>query len=411
MTSYPVTLEEIRQAARGLEGIARRTPLLKSDTFGARAGCEVYLKAENLQVTGSFKIRGALTKLAGLSPEQRARGVIAASMGNHAQGVAYAARHYGIPATIVMPKLAPLSKMRATEGYGARVQLHGDSMEGCLDEALRIARETGATLIHPYDDWQIIAGQATLGLEILEDLPDADALFVPLGGGGLLAGVAIAAKALRPSMRVFGVQASGCAPFPAALAAGAPIPLAAASTIADGIRIKQPGERTFAVIRELVDDVLVIEDAAISLSIVQLLERRKLVVEAAGAAALAALLSCTHGLLPTAKAVAVLGGGNIDVLLMGQIIEYSLAALGRLLFVQVTVPDIPGQLLRVLRVIGDLSGNIVQVEHARGELAIPVGFTQILLRLETNDAAHQTQIVAALEQHGFPVRRVNPQAY
>jgi threonine dehydratase len=402
---FPITTDDIRLAAQRVQGVIRHTALVPSRAFGAMAGCRVYLKAENQQVTGSFKIRGALNKLASLSQEQRARGVVAASMGNHAQGVAFAARHFGVPATIVMPALAPLAKVRATEGYGARVVLHGDSVEACLVEAQRIAEETRACLIHPYDDWQIIAGQGTLALEILDELPDADALVVPMGGGGLMAGMALAAKAVRPQIRMIGVQASGSASFPSALAVGAPIPLQAASTIADGIRVKQPGERTFAVVRELVDEVLTVDDAAISLAIVQLLERRKLVVEGAGASSLAALLSAAHRLPPDAKAVAVLAGGNIDITLIGQIIDYSLAAMGRLLVVQVTMPDVPGQLVQALQVISAHGANISQIEHFRGELSIPVGFTRVLLRAETNDAAHQERIIATLEERGFPVRR------
>jgi threonine dehydratase len=404
--AFPVSLETIKEAATRFPSIVRHTPLLRSHSFSAMAGCQVYLKAENLQLAGSFKVRGALNKLAALSPSERGRGVIAASMGNHAQGVACAARHFGVPATIVMPRLAPLVKVRATQGYGATVILHGDSLEACVAEARRIVEETGASFIHPYDDWDIIAGQGTLALEVLADLPDADALVVPMGGGGLIAGIAIAAKAMRPSLRMIGVQASGCASFPAALAAGAPVPLGAATTIADGIRVKQPGERTFSVVRALVDEVVTVDDEATSLAMVQLLERRKLVVEGAGATSLAALLSRAHGLPPEAKAVAVLCGGNIDVMLIGQIIEYSLNALGRLLILQVTIPDTPGQLMRALQIAGDLGGNIIQIEHYRGELSIPVGFTQVLIRMETNDVEHQATIIMALRDRGFAVRQV-----
>jgi threonine dehydratase len=403
---YPVSLETVRQAAGRFPSLVRHTPLLRSRSFDAQAGCQVYLKAENLQVTGSFKIRGAMNKMAALTPEARSRGVIAASMGNHAQGVAYAAREFGLAATILMPTLAPLSKIRATEGYGARVKLVGESIEECLAEAHRLAEQTGACLIHPFDDWDVIAGQGTLALEILADLPDADAVVVPIGGGGLLAG--IAAKALRPGIRLIGVQAAGCASYAAALATGRPRALTTASTIADGIRVRQAGELTFPVIRDLVDQVLTVDDAATSLAIVQLLERRKLVVEGAGASSLAALFSGKHGLPPDAKVVAVLCGGNIDILLIGQIIEYSLAALGRLLGLQVTIPDTPGQLVRALQVMGELGANIVQIEHYRGEVSIPVGFTQVLIRLETRDLAHQEGLMAALEQRGFAVRRVGP---
>jgi threonine dehydratase len=361
-----------------------------------------------LQVTGSFKIRGAANKIACLSPEERARGVVAASMGNHAQGVAYAATHFGVPSTVVMPAVAPLSKYRATQSYGAEVILHGNSFEESLAEAQRIVRQTGAVFIHAYDDWDIIAGQGTLALDILQEFPDADALVVPLGGGGLIAGMAIAARALRPQMRLIGVQAAGCAAFPAALAAGAPIALEQASTIADGIRVKQPGHQTFAVIRALVDEVLTVDDEAISLALVQLLERRKLVVEGAGAASLAALLYGTHGLPRTARAVAVLGGGNIDVTLIGRIITYALAIFGRFLMVQITMPDTPGQLTRALQICGELRANISQVEHFRGEMHIPVGLTSVLLSMETRDTVHQAAIVAALRERGYPVRQVSP---
>jgi threonine dehydratase len=409
VSRFPITLDDVRQAAERLRDVVRPTPLLRSDSFSALAGCTVYLKAENLQVTGSFKIRGAANKIACLSPEERARGVVAASMGNHAQGVAYAATHFGVHATVVMPAGAPLSKYRATQSYGAEVILHGNSFEESLAAAQRIVRETGAVFIHAYDDWDIIAGQGTLALDILQELPDADALVVPLGGGGLIAGMAIAARAVRPRMRLIGVQAAGCASFPAALAAGAPIALEQARTIADGIRVKQPGHKTFAVIRALVDDVLTVDDEAISLALVQLLERRKLVVEGAGAASLAALIyGGAHGLPRESRAVAVLGGGNIDVTLLGRIINYALAIFGRFLMVQITMPDTPGQLTRALQICGELRANISQVEHFRGEMHIPVGLTSVLLSMETRDAAHQAAIVAALRERGYPVRQVSP---
>lgn len=408
MPELPVTLAAIRRAHKRIAGIARHTPLLRSHMFGEVAGCEVYLKAEYQQVTGSFKIRGALNRMAALTAKQRARGVVAASMGNHAQGVAFAASHFGIRSTIVMPHMAPLSKLRATQGYGATVAMHGESLEECVIEARRIERETGAIFVHAYDDWDIIAGQGTLALEVLDDLPDADALVVPLGGGGLLAGVAIAAKALRPGIRLIGVQAAGCAAFPAALAAGAPIALPSASTIADGIRVKQPGDKTFPIVRDLVDQVVTVDDEAISRTIVQLVERRKLVVEGAGAISLAALLTRTLDLPPAAKVVAVLSGGNIDVTLMGRILNYGLEASGRLLTIEATVPDTPNQLVRVLATCGQLGANITQVDHARGEMAIPVGYTAIRITMETRDTAHQAEIVAAIRAQGCPLRQIAP---
>ena len=410
MSDFPVTLDDVRQAATYGAGVVRRTPLFGSGTFSDMAGCTVYLKAENLQVTGSFKIRGALNKMARLTPDERARGVVAASMGNHAQGVAYAATHFGIRSIIVMPVVASLSKYRATQSYGAEVVLHGDSIEEAMEEARRIVDETGAVFVHPYDDWDIIAGQGTLALEVLSELPDADALVVPLGGGGLMAGVAIAARALRPDIRLIGVQASGCASFPGALAAGAPVRLETARTIADGIRVMQPGYKTFEVVRDLVDDVVTVDDEAISLAIVQLLERRKLVVEGAGATSLAALIYGAHGLPRDTKAVAVLCGGNIDIRLIGRIIDYGLAILGHLLTLEVTVPDTPKQLMRVLGICGDLGANISQVEHFRGEMLVPVGSTRILLRMETRDDEHQRTIVAALRDKGYQPRWSDPNA-
>jgi threonine dehydratase len=404
----PVTLARMRRAHERLAGAIRHTPLLHSDVFSEMAGCDVYLKAEYQQVTGSFKIRGALVKMAALTPAQRKRGVVAASMGNHAQGVAHAATRSGIHSTIVMPLSAPLAKYKATQGYGAGVRLFGDSLEDCVAEARRIERETGATFVHAYDDWDIITGQGTLALEVLQDLPDADALVVPIGGGGLIAGMALAARALRPAIRLIGVQALGCAAFPAALAAGSPVPLASANTIADGIRVKQPGEKTFPIVRDLVDDVVTVDDDAISRTILHLVERRKLVVEGAGATGLAALLYARHGLPRGAKAVAVLSGGNIDVALMGRILNYGLAASGRLLTVEVTVPDTPNQLARLLTTCGQLGANITQVDHARGELAIQVGYTAIRITMETRDAPHQAAIRAALEAGGWPLRQLAP---
>jgi len=408
VSPYPITLDDVHVAAERAAGVIRRTPLLHSHTFSAMAGCNVYLKAENLQVTGSFKIRGALNKMAALTPEQRARGVVAASMGNHAQGVAFAAAHFGIRSTIVMPTVAPLSKYQATRAYGAEVILHGDTLDECLAEAERLVRDTGAVFIHPFDDWDVIAGQGTLALEILAELPTADTLVIPAGGGGLLAGMAIAARALRPDVRLIGVQADGCAAFPASLAVNAPIHLPAATTIADGIRVQQPGHKTFQVVRELVDQVVTIDDAAISRTIVQLLERRKLVVEGAGATALAAMIYGACDLPREATAVAVLCGGNIDITVIGRMIEYGLATSGRLLMIEVTVADTPNQLARVLGTCGALGANILHVEHFRGEMYVPVGSTLVLLSLETRDAAHQESIVRALEERGYPLRRLGP---
>ena len=278
-----VTLDDIRAAADGLTGVAHRTPTERSETFTRQCGGEVWLKFENQQRTGSFKIRGAYTKIQSLTPSERAAGVVAPSAGNHAQAVAFAARSAGVDATVYMPEAASLAKVGATEGYGATVRLVGDSVEGSVEAARQAERDEGKTLVHPFDDEVVIAGQGTVGLEILEDVPDLDAIVVPLGGGGLLSGIAIAVKTLRPEVRVIGVEAAGCAPYVGSLEHGTITPVPQTETIADGIAVKHPGEITFALVREYVDDVVTVTDAEISQTIVQLLERTKAVVEGAGA--------------------------------------------------------------------------------------------------------------------------------
>jgi threonine dehydratase len=398
-----VTLDDIKAAAARLEGVAHRTPLLHSSTFSSWAGCDVWLKFENQQRTGSFKIRGAFTKMLSLSDEERAAGVIAPSAGNHAQAVAFAAREVGAPATVYMPGAASLAKVGATEGYGATVKLAGESVDDAVAAAQADALRTGRTLVHPFDDEAVITGQGTVGLEILEDCPDVDTVLVPLGGGGLLSGVASAIKLQRPEVRIVGVQAAGCAPYVASLDRGDIHPVPQTETIADGIAVKRPGEITFHLVRELVDDVVTVTDAEIGQTIVHLLERTKTVAEGAGAVALAALLS---GKVTARKAVAVLSGGNIDTPLLMQVIRFGLTNQGRYLVIRTRLSDRPGQLMQLLKVIADAHVNILVVSHHRESVDVAVAETGIELILETRDEAHAEQIVQLVRATGYPVTRM-----
>jgi len=398
-----VTLDDIQAAAARLDGVAHRTPLLRSDTFSGWAGCDVWLKFENQQRTGSFKIRGAYTKMLSLTDEQRAAGVIAPSAGNHAQAVAWAAREAGVPATVYMPGAASLAKVGATEGYGATVKLAGDSVDDALAAAQADVARTGRTLVHPFDDEKVITGQGTVGLEILEDCPDVDTVVVPLGGGGLLSGISSAIKLQRPEVRMIGVQAAGCAPYVASLDRGDIHPVPQTETIADGIAVKRPGELTFNLIRELVDDVVTVTDAEIGQTIVHLLERTKTVVEGAGAVALAALLS---GKVTARKAVAVLSGGNIDTPLLMQVIRFGLTNQGRYLVIRTRLSDRPGQLMQLLKLIADAHVNILVVSHHRESVDVAVAETGIELILETRDEAHAEQIIQLVRSGGYPVTRM-----
>jgi threonine dehydratase len=398
-----IPLDDIRAAAENLRGVAHRTPLWRSQTFSEWAGCDVYLKFENQQRTGSFKIRGAYTKLSRLTDQQRAAGVIAPSAGNHAQAVAFAARLAGVPATVYMPGTASLAKVGATEGYGARVELAGDSVDDAVEAALTAAKRDGVTLMHPFDDEAVITGQGTVGLEILEDVPDVDTVVVPLGGGGLLSGIACAIKQQLPQVRVVGVQAAGCAPYVSSLEKGGIEPVHQTTTIADGIAVKRPGEVTFGIVREHVDDVVTVTDAEIGQTIVHLVERQKTVVEGAGVVGLAAILA---GRVSGRKIVAVLSGGNIDTPLLMQVIRFGLTNQGRYLVIRTRLIDKPGALMDLLKVISDAHVNILVVSHHRESVEVAVAETGIELILETRDEAHAEQIVTLVRSKGYPVTRM-----
>ncbi len=396
-----VSLEDIERAADLIKAIAVRTPMEGARWLSALTGSRVRLKCENLQRAGSFKVRGAYTRISALSEEERARGVVAASAGNHAQGVALAAQTLGIKATVFMPEGAPIPKENATRGYGADVVFAGRYLEDSLVAAREFQEQTGAVLIHPFDSTEIVAGQGTVGLEILEDVPDVETVVVPCGGGGLLSGIAVAIKAKRPDVQLIGVQAEGAAAFPASLAAGHPVKLTTMSTMADGIAVGLPGEMTFAAVRDLVDDIVTVSETSLSRAVLATLERAKLVAEPAGAAAVAAILD-DPGRFSTST-VAVLSGGNIDPLLLGKVIQHGMAAAGRYLTLTLRIPDRPGGLATLLTDLAEAGANVIEVAHARIHEDLSLDEVEVHLQLETRGPAHAETLFTRLRERGYRV--------
>ncbi|WP_435744287.1 threonine ammonia-lyase [Nocardioides sp. SYSU DS0663] len=396
-----ITLADIEAARDLLEGVAVRTPMEESRWLSELAGGPVSLKCENLQRTGSFKTRGAYVRIARLSDEERARGVVAASAGNHAQGVALAARMLGTRATVFMPEGAPIPKERATRGYGADVVFEGRHLGESLAAARRFEEETSAVLIHPFDHADIVVGQATAGLEILDQAPEVRTVLVPTGGGGLLAGIALAVKAVRPDVRVVGVQAAGAAAYPSSLAKGRPVGLESMKTMADGIAVGMPGELTFAAVRDHVDEVRTVSEDSLARALLALLERAKMVVEPAGAAAVAALLDDPTGF--GTPAVAVLSGGNIDPLLLGKVIRHGMAAAGRYLNLTVTIRDVPGGLAELLGEVSAAGANVLEVVHERISPSLHLDEVEVHLQLETRGAPHAEQLLARLRERGHRI--------
>lgn len=397
----PVGLADVRAARELLSGVVLTTPVAGSRALSERSGGPVLLKCENLQRTGSFKIRGAYTRLHRLPPERRAAGVVAASAGNHAQGVALAAQMLGLTATVFMPEGAAIPKVGATRGYGAHVHLVGDTIDDSIAAALDHAARTGAEFVHPFDHTDIIAGQGTVGLEVLEQVPDVATVLVCTGGGGLLGGVAAAVKGLRPDVRIVGVQAEGAAAWPLSIAAGGPVALPAMSTIADGIAVGRPGELTYPQVAGLVDEILTVGEDALSRALLLCLERAKMLVEPAGAAAVAALME-HPGRFPT-PAVAVLSGGNIDPLVLLHLIQHGMAAADRYLALRVRVRDRPGALAELLDLVADRGANVVDVAHSRITSALPLGDVEIELTLETRGSEHCAELGDALRGAGHTI--------
>ncbi|MFW3170506.1 threonine ammonia-lyase [Geodermatophilus sp. CPCC 206100] len=392
---------DVAAAAELLEGVVRRTPLEHSRALAERVGGPVWLKCENLQRTGSFKIRGAYTRLSRLSPGERARGVVAASAGNHAQGVALAAQLLGLRATVFMPESAPLPKVAATRGYGADARLAGHDLTDAIVAATEHAERTGAVFIHPFDHRDVIAGQGTVGLELLDQCPDVATVVVCTGGGGLVAGVAAAVRDRRPDVRVVGVQAAEAAAFPGSLAAGRPVPLAGMATMADGIAVGAPGELTFAHVRDLVDEVRTVTEEDLSRALLFSLERAKLVVEPAGAAAVAAVLADPGAFPP--PVVAVVSGGNIDPVLLLKVVQHGMAAAGRYLRLRLRVPDRPGSLAAVLAELADVGANVLEVEHERTATRLDIGEVELFVVLETRGPEHAEEVGERLRRAGYAV--------
>lgn len=407
LDNLPVQLQDVENAAELLTGVIERTPIAHSRALSKSLGSEVFFKCENLQRAGSFKVRGAYVRMAKMSEEEKAHGVVAASAGNHAQGVALAASKLGIKARIYMPKGAALPKVAATRDHGAEVVLHGDNVDEALAEAQRYAAETGAEFVHPFDNPDIIAGQGTIGLEILEQVPDVDTILVGVGGGGLLAGVLTAVRAKEAEtgkkIRVIGVQAAQAAAYPPSLAAGKLVPLNRVKTIADGIAVGNPGKIPFEIVRELVDDVYMVSEDDIARALIFLLERNKLVVEPAGSVPVAALMSSNikekYGDLGTT--VCVLSGGNIDPMLMLKVIERGLSAAGRYMTIRIMLNDRPGELTNISRIISDNDANVTGVNYTGASDHLSMGDVFITIDLETKGSYHCKVILAALEAGGY----------
>jgi len=381
------TLADVQEARARLQGIAEETPIYLSETFSRLAGREVLLKAENLQRTGSFKVRGAVNKLSTLTPDERAAGVVAASAGNHGQAVAWAARELGAPATIYVPQDAPMAKVEACRNYGAKTVMTGAFFEDALTAAEQHVEETGGTFIHPYEDQLIIAGQGTIGLELAEQVPHVGTVLIPIGGGGLATGIATALRALKPEVRLVGVQA-GIDGY----------------TIADGIAVKIPSDFTMPLLEDLLDDIVHVSDEEISEAIVLLLERAKLVVEGAGAVGVAALLSGKAG--GSGTAVPVLSGGNIDATMLISVMRHGLTVAGRYLVVRTHLSDRPGELIKLLSLVAEERGNVIAVEHHREGMEIPVNETEVELTLVTRNEEHCVRLLDAMAERGYVVERL-----
>jgi len=401
VTEPAVGLADIERAARTLDGLVRETPMLPAGEISRRVGSRVWLKAENLQLTGSFKPRGASNKISGLAPAELAAGVVAASAGNHAQGLAFAARRLGAQATVCMPAGAPLAKIAAVRQYGAEVRLIDGSYDEAQDAARELARSQGMTLVPAFDDPDVVAGQGTVGLEIARQAPGTRLIVVPLGGGGLATGIAIAAKARLPGVRVVGVQAEACAPYPASIAAHRPIGARSANTICDGIAIKRPGDFTLPLVERFVDDVVTVSEDQAAQAMVLLLERSKVVVEGAGAVAVAALVQGLVEAPGEGDVCAVLSGGNVDASLLAECIRLGETAAGRRIVLATVVPDRPGALAGLLRVVAEHGANVVDVEHLRDGVDLHVRETAIQLVLQTMGPEHDAEVLAAVEAEGF----------
>lgn len=398
-----VNINHIQAALKSLKDVIYHTDLIKNSTLSELSGSEVLLKLENLQKTGSFKIRGAFNKIASLTEKEKKAGVIASSAGNHAQGVALAASTYGLKSTIVMPSSAPLSKIKATKNYGAKVVLHGDLFDDAYTKAIEIQKQTGATFIHAFNDPYVIAGQGTIGLEIVNDLPDVDAIIVPIGGGGICTGIAVAAKSLNPKIKIIGVEPANAASMRESVSSGNIITLTKAATIADGVAVKTPGDLTFDLAQKYIDEYVVVEEEEIANAILTLMEKCKVIAEGAGAVPVAALLSGKVN-LPGKKVVPVISGGNIDVNVLSRIIDKELTKANRISEFTTIITDRPGQLQKLSKSISDLSANVVEIHHKRIHSDVELDKVRVDLVLETLDKHHFQTIIDELTHKGYMIK-------
>ena len=399
-----LTLEQFKNARSTLQGVLRPTPLIYSPYLSKTCGNYVYLKPENMQVTGAYKLRGAYFKISTLTDEEKARGLVTASAGNHAQGVAYAAQAAGVAATIVMPTTTPLVKVNNTKDYGAQVILHGEVFDDAAELAARMAEEQGLTYVHPFNDLTLATGQGTIAYEIFQDLPDVDVSLVPIGGGGLAAGVATLAKLLNPQVEVVGVEPTGAASMKASLEAGHIVTLPSATTIADGVAVKTPGDKVFPYIQQNVDRILTIDDGELVEAFLDVMERHKMVVENAGLLTVAALrhLDCKEK-----NVVSVLSGGNMDVITMASLVQHGLICRGRIFTFAVQLPDRPGELMRVAGVLSQNNGNIIKLEHNQFVNINRQSGVELRVTLEAFGHDHKAQILDALRQAGYQVSEVD----
>ena len=404
MNREPMTLDAFKTARNTLHGVLRPTPLIHSPYLSKLCGNNVYLKPENMQVTGAYKIRGAYYKISTLSEEEKARGLVTASAGNHAQGVAYAATAAGVKATIVMPTSTPLVKVNNTKDYGGNVILHGEVFDDAAELAAKIAEEQGLTYVHPFNDPVLATGQGTIAYEIFQDLPDVDTILVPVGGGGLISGISTLTKLLNPSVEVIGVEPTGAASMKASLEAGHVVTLPAATTIADGVAVKTPGDKIFPYVQKYVDRIMELDDSELVEAFLDVMERHKMVVENAGLLTVAAL----RHLKPEGKnVVCVLSGGNMDVITMASLVQHGLICRGRIFTFSVMLPDRPGALLRVAEVIAKNNGNVIKLEHNQFVNINRNSGVELRVTLEAFGHDHKHQILSALQEAGLPATVVD----
>lgn len=398
-----LTLDDVLDAAKRINGICVKTKLIYSNEFSEESGNEVYIKPENLQITGAFKLRGALNKISKLSKEQKEKGFIASSAGNHAQGVAYSAKKLGINATIVMPETTPFIKVQSTKKYGANIVLKGKVYDEAYEEAKRLERENGYTFVHPFNDVDVMAGQGTIALEIIEELKDVDAIIVPIGGGGLISGISVAAKSINPNIKVIGVQAEGADPMKVSFDTGKLTYADKVDTIADGAAVKQPGDLTFEVIKNYVDEIVTVSDKELMETVFVVLEKHKLVAEPTGVMSLAALKRLNF---KGKKVVSLISGGNIDVVTMSSLLNNGLFSRGRIFCFSVKLKDTPGELLKISKILAEKGANVIKLDHNQFKAVDRLKHVVLEVTVETNGYEHIESIVKSLNESGYNIDRV-----